>query len=414
MSPEHDVVVEFFSPTCIYCIRFEPIWKEVAGHFKDEDSILITRIDASRPDGNIPDIEITGVPTVIIFPAAAKDRPLVYTDQRSASLIVEWILEKAHLPVEVHISYKSEPIPSSPKNGNVIEVVGLNWKSVVLNPDKDVFVNFYAPWCPYSNMLQPTWSQLEQRLRSVPTITIAQFDGTANEVPGLHLHAFPTMTLYRAGNNEQRPYRGNQRTVEAFIEFLQKETLREWTDPETGVTNSHVEHVEKDHAVDVPELNDDNYLQTIQDKDKNVVVLFYAPWCEHSQELFSTWEEIYMDYRSIRTVSVVQIDATKYKSPQISIYPTIKIFPASNLPKDTEGITFKGKETTARNIKEFIQTNAVRPSVEIKIQEAHLEASKKGLPPPTENELEAQHGIDFPEIDYSSGQSLLYRQKTDL
>jgi len=98
----------------------------------------------------------------------------------------------------------------------------------------------------------------------------------------------------------------------------------------------------------------------------------------------------------------------------VAIYPTIKIYPASQSPKDPEGLVFKGKETTLRNIKEFIQTNAVRTAVEAKIQEAHQEATKRGLPPPTEVELEAQHGIDFPNIDYSIGQSLIYRDKEEL
>eukprot|EP01123_Difflugia_compressa_P014504 TRINITY_DN758_c0_g1_i5.p1 TRINITY_DN758_c0_g1~~TRINITY_DN758_c0_g1_i5.p1 ORF type:complete len:460 (-),score=68.48 TRINITY_DN758_c0_g1_i5:66-1445(-) len=406
-SPEHDVVVNFFSPTCIYCIRFEPIWIEVGKYFKEEDTVLITKVDASRPDGMIPGIDIAGVPTVLLFRAIDKGRSIMYSDQRSTSLIVEWLLENAHLPIDVEISYKSLPLPT--QSGPVTEVVGLNFKSIVLNPDKDVFVNFYAPWCPFSNMLQPTWRALADRLKDVPTVTIAQFDGTQNEVPGLHLHAYPTMILYRAGDNQQRQYRGFSRTEESLLEFLQTESLIAFVDPATGKMSHEVETVVKDHALDVPELTDDLYEVSVQKKDKNVVVLFYAPWCEHSQELFGTWEELYRDYLSITSVSIYQIDATKYKKPNIAIYPTIKIFPSTQSAKNMEGITFKGKETTLRNIKEFIQLNAVRTEIEVKIQEAHEESVKRGLPLPTEHELEAKHGIDFPKIDYSVGQSMIYR-----
>jgi len=311
--------------------------------------------------------------------------------------------------VEVHIIYKSQQIPAD--NGSpVTEVVGLNWKTIVLNPDKDVFVNFYAPWCPYSNMLQPTWRSLANRLKDVPSIIIAQFDGTANEVPGLNLHAYPTMTLYRAADNAQRQYRGMLRTEDALLEFLQTEALIAFTDPVTGKISHEVISSQKSHAVDVPELTDENYEQTVQLTDRNILVLFYAPWCEHSQELFQTWEDLYRDYMTITSVGIYQIDATKHKKPNVAIYPTIKIYPATQSPpKDPDGTIFKGKETTLRNIKEFIQTNAVRTAVEVKMQEAHQEATKRGLPPPTEEELEAQHGIDFPSLDYTIGQSMIYK-----
>jgi len=335
-----------------------------------------------------------------------------YHSQRSTSRIVEWILENVDLPVEVEISYKSQPIPQN--TGPVVEVVGLNWKSIVLNPDKDVFVNFYAPWCPYSNMLKSTWKTLAERLQGVPSVTIAQFDGTANEVPGLRLEAFPTMTVYRAGNNEQRQYDiRSPRTEDALLNFLQTEALLPFTDPTTGKISHEVQALPKDHALDVPELVDSTYETTIQNPQKNVVVLFYAPWCEHSQELFQTWEDLYADFLNIHSVSIYQMDATKHKTAKVEIYPTIKIFPSSGA-KDPEGITFKGKETSEENIKEFIQTNAVKTEVEIKIEEAHIEAAKRGLPPPTEEELEAQYGIDFPDIDYTVGQSLIYKAKEDL
>jgi len=413
-STGHDVVVEFFSPTCIYCIQFEPTWNEIGQYFKDEDTVIIAKIDASKSDGMIPGVEITGVPTVLMYPANKKDNPIFYYSQRSTSHIVEWILENANLPVEVEITYKSQPLPQN-TNGPVVEVVGLNWKSIVLNPDKDVFVNFYAPWCPYSNKLLPTWQSLGNRLKDIPTIVIAQFDGTANEVPGLRLEAFPTMILYRAGTNEQRAYEiYHPRTEDALLTFLQTEAFLPFTDPVSGKLSHQVVPLSKDHAFDVPELDDTNYENNIQET-INVVVLFYAPWCEHSQELFQTWEELYSDFLNIHSVSIYQMDATKYKSADVTIYPTIKIFPVSSeTRKPSEGIMFKGKETTLENIKEFIQTNAVKTDVEIKIQEAHFEASKRGLPPPDEKQLEEKYGIDFPTIDYTVGQSLIYKVKEDL
>jgi len=43
-------------------------------------------------------------------------------------------------------SIKSEPIPEK-QEGPVTVIVAHNYKDVVLDEDKDVLVEFYAPWC---------------------------------------------------------------------------------------------------------------------------------------------------------------------------------------------------------------------------------------------------------------------------
>jgi len=49
MHDKYDVMVEFYSPYCSYCQQLEPIWNQLGGKFKKEDSVLITRIDYSDP-----------------------------------------------------------------------------------------------------------------------------------------------------------------------------------------------------------------------------------------------------------------------------------------------------------------------------------------------------------------------------
>lgn len=41
---------------------------------------------------------------------------------------------------------KSEPIPTS-QDGPVHIVVAHNYKEIVMDNDKDVLLEFYAPWC---------------------------------------------------------------------------------------------------------------------------------------------------------------------------------------------------------------------------------------------------------------------------
>jgi len=342
-----------------------------------------------------------------MFPANAKAANFEYIEHRALTLIIEWILDMVALPVEVSITYKSAPVPAK-NDGPLKEVVGSTFKDIVLVPDKDVFVNYYAPWCPYCVRLEPIWKEFAERVKDVPSVVIAQFDGTQNEVPGLHLHAYPTLILHRAGDNHKVDYASSMRTVDAFLAFLQKNSMIPFVDPVTGKRSRDVDttHPHKDHAAEVMELDDNNWRTVLFDPDTNVLVLFYAPWCEHSQELFATWEELANEYKFIASVKIVQMDVEKHKSPGILIYPTIKLYPAGDQTKHPDGFTFKGKETTTHNIKKFIQESAVRSSSEQKIQQqvvAVQQAQKQGYSAPHIQDHELPH----PE----TGRSLIYRDE---
>lgn len=61
-------------------------------------------------------------------------------------------------------------------------VVGKNFREVVLDNDKDVLVEFYAPWCGHCKKLAPIYEELAEKLAHNTNIVIAKCDATANEV----------------------------------------------------------------------------------------------------------------------------------------------------------------------------------------------------------------------------------------
>nr|AAB40401.1 putative protein disulfide isomerase [Alternaria alternata]CAA58999.1 protein disulfide isomerase [Alternaria alternata] len=82
-------------------------------------------------------------------------------------------------------SIKSEPIPES-NDGPVTVVVAHNYKDVVIDNDKDVLVEFYAPWCGHCKALAPKYEELGQLYASdelSKLVTIAKVDATLNDVP---------------------------------------------------------------------------------------------------------------------------------------------------------------------------------------------------------------------------------------
>jgi len=61
-------------------------------------------------------------------------------------------------------------------------IVGKNFDDLVINNDKDVLVEFYAPWCGHCKQLAPIYDELAAKLAVNPNLVIAKCDSTGNEV----------------------------------------------------------------------------------------------------------------------------------------------------------------------------------------------------------------------------------------
>merc|ERR1712123_455501 len=116
----------------------------------------------------------------------------------------------------------SEEIPEDWDATGVKVLVGKNFHEVAMNAEKDVLVEFYAPWCGHCKQLTPIWDKLGETYKDHPTIVIAKMDSTANELEEVKVQGFPTIKLFKKGTNEIVDYNGD-RTEEGFTKFLEEE-----------------------------------------------------------------------------------------------------------------------------------------------------------------------------------------------
>ncbi|KAL3066680.1 hypothetical protein OYC64_016594 [Pagothenia borchgrevinki] len=115
--------------------------------------------------------------------------------------------------------FKSEEIPEDWNKGPVKVLVAKNFESVALDPTKNVFVEFYAPWCGHCKSLDPIWVELAEKYADKDDLIIAKMDATANEVESLSIEGFPTLKYFPAGGKEVVDYTGN-RDLETMSKFL--------------------------------------------------------------------------------------------------------------------------------------------------------------------------------------------------
>lgn len=93
-----------------------------------------------------------------------------------------------------------------------------------------VFVNFYANWCRFSQMLKPIFEDaartIKEQFVTQGEVVLAGVD--CDREPEIsqkyHISKYPTLKLFRNGRLVKREYRG-QRSKDAFVQFIKEQLV---------------------------------------------------------------------------------------------------------------------------------------------------------------------------------------------
>lgn len=123
---------------------------------------------------------------------------------------------------EIPRHIRSQPAPRD-NVGPVVTVVGSTFDALVTRSSRDVFLEFYAPWCGHCRNLEPVYKKLAKAL-SGRSVVVAKMDATANDYPDtFRVAGFPTL-YYVPAKDKQRPvlYEGD-RTLDDLLQFVEKQ-----------------------------------------------------------------------------------------------------------------------------------------------------------------------------------------------
>nr|XP_015215634.1 PREDICTED: protein disulfide-isomerase A2 [Lepisosteus oculatus] len=133
----------------------------------------------------------------------------------SLSALCRGVLDRT---VKPHLM--SQEVPEDWDKKPVKVLVGKNFEQVAFAETKNVFVEFYAPWCAHCKELAPVWEQLGEKYKDHENIIIANMDATANDVEGLTVSGFPTIKYFPAGTERKIVDYDGRRDLETFSKFL--------------------------------------------------------------------------------------------------------------------------------------------------------------------------------------------------
>jgi len=109
--------------------------------------------------------------------------------------------------------------PPADDSAPVKVVVGKTFKELVLDNDKDVLVEFYAPWCGHCKTLAPKYDELGKRFAGNDKVVIAKVDATENDTPA-KISGFPTLIFYPAGDKSNPINYDGERTTDAMYNWI--------------------------------------------------------------------------------------------------------------------------------------------------------------------------------------------------
>ncbi|XP_018423221.1 PREDICTED: protein disulfide-isomerase A2 [Nanorana parkeri] len=194
-------------------------FRGAAAEFKGQ--VLFVSIDAAGPHAGILEyfgLQNSDIPTIRFINIDLVKKYAFRAEKITTEAVREFC--QGVLDGKIKQNLLTEELPEDWDKKPVKVLVGTNFDEVAYDETKNVFVEFYAPWCTHCKELEPIWEELGEKYKDHPNVIIAKMDATANEIDGMRVRGFPNLRFFPAGPGRKMIEYTKNRTVELFTKFI--------------------------------------------------------------------------------------------------------------------------------------------------------------------------------------------------
>ncbi|KAL3638259.1 hypothetical protein CASFOL_017630 [Castilleja foliolosa] len=218
VGQDRGALVEFYAPWCGHCKKLAPEYEKLGASFKKAKSVLIAKVDCDEHKSVCTKYGVSGYPTIQWFPKGSLE-PKKYEGGRTAEILAEFINSEEGTNVKI------ASVPSS-----VVVLSPDNFDEIVLDENKDVLVEFYAPWCGHCKSLASTYEKVAAAFKLDEHVVIANLDADQHKdlAEKYGVSGYPTLKFFPKNNKAGADYDGG-RDLEDFVTFINEkcETSRD-------------------------------------------------------------------------------------------------------------------------------------------------------------------------------------------
>jgi len=100
-----------------------------------------------------------------------------------------------------------------------------------------------------------------------------------------------------------------------------------------------------------------NFDEIVKNKDKDVLLEVYAPWCGHCKALEPVYKKLAKRFAKVDSVVIAKMDGTENEHADVDVkgFPTILFFPAD---AEKKPVSFEGGDRSLKALTKFIKKNA--------------------------------------------------------